>query len=166
MRRFFIADTHFRHENVIKYDQRPFNNVQEMENKLIENWNKVVSKDDLIYHLGDFSFCNLVDSSLILRELNGYKILIRGNHDRSTKSCWAMGWDCVQDYAMVQIGSHLVVLTHDPAHVHQWDGFVLHGHTHKTSTHKKYFCVSCNLHDYAPVTEGTLLKWVNGKPIP
>lgn len=48
---FVLSDTHFGHANVIKYDNRPFANVTEMDNKMIENWNKVVMPDDTIYHL-------------------------------------------------------------------------------------------------------------------
>lgn len=50
---YFISDTHFEYENVIKYCKRPFNNTEEINETLISNWNSVVS-DDIIYHLGDF----------------------------------------------------------------------------------------------------------------
>lgn len=48
---FVLSDTHFGHANVIKYDNRPFTNVKEMDNKMIENWNRTVKPDDTIYHL-------------------------------------------------------------------------------------------------------------------
>lgn len=51
---FYIADLHLQHSNVIKFDKRPFTNVEEMDDALISNWNAVVDKGDHVYHLGDF----------------------------------------------------------------------------------------------------------------
>ena len=53
---FFISDLHFNHENIIKYCNRPFPNVDKMNSSIINNWNSVVSKDDVVYFLGDFMF--------------------------------------------------------------------------------------------------------------
>ena len=52
---YFTADTHFNHENILDYCRRPYNNIQEMNEALVENWNKTVKKEDTVYHLGDFS---------------------------------------------------------------------------------------------------------------
>ena len=51
----FTADSHISHRNIIKYCKRPFSDVEEMNETLISNWNKVVGKDDFVFHLGDFS---------------------------------------------------------------------------------------------------------------
>ena len=75
------SDTHFNHANIIKYCNRPFSSVEEMNETIIANWNKVVSERDIVYHLGDFA---LGDKSLIpniLRRLNGCIKVIMGNHD-------------------------------------------------------------------------------------
>jgi calcineurin-like phosphoesterase family protein len=53
---FFTSDHHFGHTNIIKYSQRPFENVSEMDQALIENWNAVIAPNDLVFHLGDFTF--------------------------------------------------------------------------------------------------------------
>ena len=82
MKRFYIADTHFGHKNIIRYDNRPFNSVHEMDNELIENWNSVVSNDDIVYILGDISWYDDSKTANIFSRLNGHKILIKGNHDK------------------------------------------------------------------------------------
>ena len=83
MANFYIGDSHFGHRNIIRYDNRPFRTVTEMDNEIIENWNSVVTNHDTVYIVGDFTwdtdvnvFENLID------DLNGNKILITGNHDK------------------------------------------------------------------------------------
>ena len=56
--KYYISDLHFDHTNVIKFDNRPFKDVEEMNNALIHNWNSVVKKNDIVYVLGDFCFGN------------------------------------------------------------------------------------------------------------
>lgn len=53
MKKWFIADTHFSHANIIKYANRPFANVEEMDCVLIENWNLCVAEDDQVFFLGN-----------------------------------------------------------------------------------------------------------------
>lgn len=82
---FVTSDNHFGHKNIIYYEHRDtqldISNIVEHDNKLIENWNKVVHKKDLVIILGDFSFHKASKTMDILNQLNGYKILIEGNHD-------------------------------------------------------------------------------------
>jgi len=77
----FTADTHFGHKNVIKYCNRPYEDVYKMNNSIIDNWNSVVGKEDIVFHLGDFAFVK--DATDIVRMLNGNIMLIPGNHDNS-----------------------------------------------------------------------------------
>lgn len=51
---FYIADTHFGHKNILKYDNRPFFTTEEMDNELVERWNAAVDPSDTVYILGDF----------------------------------------------------------------------------------------------------------------
>lgn len=78
--RFFVSDLHFGHFNVINYCNRPYKDVLEMEEALVKEWNKTVSKKDVVYFVGDFSL-NPKWAKLILPKLNGKKIFIAGNHD-------------------------------------------------------------------------------------
>lgn len=77
---FFTSDLHFKHKNVISYCDRPFKNVDQMNEFLINQWNTTVSNDDTIYVLGDFAM-NPKVTKKIVQQLNGKKILISGNHD-------------------------------------------------------------------------------------
>lgn len=79
----FTSDSHFSHTNIIKYCNRPFDSVEEMNEKLIENWNSVIGKDDLIFCLGDFALGSEKQTRYILERLNGHKVLIKGNHEKS-----------------------------------------------------------------------------------
>ena len=79
---FFTADLHCGHKNIIKYCDRPFNNINEMNQTLVNNWNDVVLEDDIVFVLGDFSYKMKSNDILhILKSLNGRKVLITGNHD-------------------------------------------------------------------------------------
>lgn len=77
---FFTSDHHFWHANVIRYCQRPFTTVEEMNEKMIAEWNSVVMPEDTVYYLGDFSMA-FRSVELFTKRLNGTKILYAGNHD-------------------------------------------------------------------------------------
>lgn len=81
MKIFGISDTHFGHEAIIKYCNRPFSNVEEMDRAMIKRWNETVSNNDIVIHLGDFALCSKERIKEITKQLNGKKILIMGNHD-------------------------------------------------------------------------------------
>jgi calcineurin-like phosphoesterase family protein len=78
---FFTGDTHFLHSNIIKYCKRPFKHTDEMNETIIENWNKLITDNDEVYHLGDFSLSSPEKSEWIICRLKGKKYLIHGNHD-------------------------------------------------------------------------------------
>ena len=79
---YYIADLHFGHKNVLRFDGRPFSNPEEMEKVLIENWNSRVTEEDTVYVIGDAFWKNEENSIRIMRLLHGEKCLICGNHDR------------------------------------------------------------------------------------
>ena len=81
---FFTADTHFGHARVIDYCNRPYKNVEEIDEDLIKRWNETVAKHDVIYHLGDFAFHSKDKTAEIIARLNGHMILLKGNHDKRT----------------------------------------------------------------------------------
>lgn len=79
---FFTSDIHFGHANIIKYCNRPYTSVDEMNEDIIKGWNEVVGQYDHIYILGDVSFADEKTTDRILTRLNGIKILVYGNHDK------------------------------------------------------------------------------------
>ena len=82
MNTFFTADHHFGHRNIINHCKRPFGSQEEMDRTMIDNWNNVVAKNDVVFHLGDF--CFMVNPWKYLNELNGLIHLIPGTHDKRT----------------------------------------------------------------------------------
>ena len=79
---FFTSDTHFGHKNIIKYCNRPYTNIDEMNLALVHNWNSVVKADDIVFHLGDFAFMKEEKKVLdLIWSLNGHIYLVPGNHD-------------------------------------------------------------------------------------
>jgi calcineurin-like phosphoesterase family protein len=99
MKTYFISDTHFGHHNIIEFCNRPFASVLEMNQTMIDNWNKTVGVDDTIIHGGDFALGATFDvQQHICNLLNGHKILIRGNHDGSKSRMERIGFHEVYDY--------------------------------------------------------------------
>ena len=79
---FFLADTHFGDGNILRYENRPFATVEEMDRELIRRWNEKVGAGDTVFHLGDFSARGEEEDRAILSQLAGEKVLVLGNHDR------------------------------------------------------------------------------------
>jgi calcineurin-like phosphoesterase family protein len=86
MTTWFTADQHFYHTNIIKYTSRPFDSVEEMNEVMIERWNKVVKNGDTVYQLGDFALCSTEKADEIRKKLNGNILFIPGGHDKWIKT--------------------------------------------------------------------------------
>lgn len=112
----FTSDLHFSHKNIIKFCNRPFKDIEEMNKALIDNWNSVVGEDDIVFNLGDFSYASKKEYMEILCRLKGIHYLIRGNHDRSRNP----GIDIlklfyrVEDQMILSIDGYNVILNHYP----------------------------------------------------
>ena len=133
---FYVADTHFGHANVIRYDNRPFKNIEEMDETLINNWNNVVKKEDIVYILGDFCWKKENEWIDILDRLNGKKVLIRGNHDlKQMSSKLKNKFEDIKDYKEIYDNGTKVILSHYP--IPFWNGQFrdsvhLYGHIHNS----------------------------------
>lgn len=110
---YYIADMHFGHKNVLRFDKRPFADTDLMDEVLIHNWNEHVTDDDTVYVLGDAFWKNEENSVKIIQRLNGHKHLIRGNHDR-VHSRLRFHWESIEQYAEINDGNTLVIMSHYP----------------------------------------------------
>lgn len=144
---FVTADTHFGHVNILRYTQRPFKNIEEMDGELISRWNNRVGKDDTVYFLGDFAFASAERIIEILGKLNGNLHFIAGNHDNTKQFISAMekeathGWPTKfikfeNSIAEIKHDGQLFILCHYP--MESWNrsfhgSIHLHGHSHGSS---------------------------------
>lgn len=164
---FFTADTHFSHDNIRKYCNRPFDTAEEMNEVMIERWNSVVKQGDLIYHLGDFSWGDPIP---ILEQLNGQVYYIIGNHDKRN-------YRVLQEHQKIVWMKDLFTLKHDgksttlchyamyrwpKAHFNEWHLF---GHTHGTLAGVgKSFDVGVDANDFTPLSWEQVVEKMKGLP--
>ena len=126
-----ISDTHFFHENIGKYCNRP----ERWQELIIKNWNDRVSPDDTILHLGDFALGKKSQIELLAGMLHGSLLLIQGNHDQLSQSfCEAHGVTLIKDAIQIELEHRLkLIFSHRPI-VPLEDGWInLHGHIHDGS---------------------------------
>lgn len=132
---YFTSDTHFGHKAMVERFGRPFADVDEMDEALIERWNAVVpAKGAHVFHLGDVSFRNSERTAAILIRLHGTKYLVKGNHDRLSGAL-TTPFQWVKDYYELKVedtGQRLVMCHYafrvwNRAHYGAWN---LHGHSH------------------------------------
>jgi calcineurin-like phosphoesterase family protein len=168
MNTFVIGDTHFGHTNICKFlnfdgsKVRPWDDVNEMDEAMVKNWNDTVRACDKVYHLGDVAMAkkNLV----ILSRLNGKKVLIKGNHDIYELK------DYVKYFKDVR-GTHKFsnfILSHMPIHpdslTNKWCEGNIHGHMHGRvvmigdKEDYRYFNASVERINYTPIAMEEVFK--------
>lgn len=165
----FTSDTHYWHKNIVKYCNRPYPSVEEMNADLIRRYNHKVQPDDTVWHLGDFAFCGKDKGVEILEQLNGHKNLVVGNHDYSLVKKVATFFDEIVDYKMLKVHMNFqaddgeivqyhqpIVMCHFP--ILSWDlmrhgSWHLHGHCHGTlpKTPALRLDVGVDCHNYYPI---------------
>jgi calcineurin-like phosphoesterase family protein len=160
---YFTSDTHLDHKNIIKYCARPFKDVDEMNDEIIRRWNSVVTKDDTVYHLGDFALTDNKKLHHFVSRLNGLKILVLGNHDRSKEKMLDAGFDMV--FGDLRIETHqnshvMMMLHHRPLQKKEWNNskFLLCGHVHEKWRRKgNMINVGVDVWDFTPRTFDELM---------
>ena len=153
---YHISDTHFNHKGIIKYCNRPFSSVEEMNDFMIKSWNSVIKdgSEDLVYFHGDFAMCSPKDTigSLVGR-LNGRKILIIGNHDRRGRRFFLNCGFIEVHKKTIQIGDYM--LSHKPIEALEEGLINIHGHIHdrvlEKYDKKRYINVSVEVINYKPI---------------
>lgn len=159
---FIISDTHFGHKNIIKYCDRPENHDEIMFN----NWNKIVSDEDKILHLGDLTFKS--NAYIDLKSLTGEKYLLLGNHDHKSHDWYAEnGFQVVPKRLYFQHGDRRILFTHYPEDRFDIPWHVnIHGHIHNNSWVVKkengrlFVNVSVEVMGYMPIKLRDILKEV------
>lgn len=172
---YFTSDTHFFHTKIIEYANRPFESVEEMNDVLISNWNKVISNDTIIFHLGDFSFGGKDNWENVRNRLNGKIHLLLGNHDlqnhRGASQC---NFESVSEIKHINVlgdEPRLLILQHYP--LLEWPLkdkiWHLHGHTHDSPFRENpirsitQYDVGIDNNNYTPVSYRDLVTIINTK---
>ena len=111
----FTSDTHFCHENIIRFSGRPFSNAAEMNEELIRRWNAIVPEDGIVFHLGDFCMGGSRDWNDIMYRLHGKIYLILGNHDmKNIKQGFMQRFELVTQQMSIRVGGQSIILNHNP----------------------------------------------------
>ncbi len=156
---FFTSDTHFGDHRTINIWKRPFASAAEMDSALLEAWNRIVGREDEVWHLGDFAR-RAADVPALLDRLNGRKHLIRGNNDPEATLA-AAGGESVSDYREMQVDGRNLVLCHYAFRA--WNGqhkgaINLHGHSHgRLKPLPRQYDVGVDARAWRPVTLAELL---------
>lgn len=159
---YFVSDTHYDHSNIIKYTDRPFESCSEMNKEMIRRWNEIVSKDDVVYHLGDLTFGDTNRVKNLIDTLNGTIHFITGNHDRPTSKV-RNEFASFQSYKEINIDQEdsnyplTICLFHYPMEIwnkRHYGAIHLHGHEHTgvRLTGKNRVDVGVDSWNYRPVS--------------
>lgn len=122
----FTSDPHFGHEQkdgggVIRFCNRPYENMADMMNQVRKKWNAKVKPEDQVIFVGDvFFYLNKQEAKEYLDSLNGRKILVRGNHDRKSRDMYGMGFDFVCEEMTMLIANERVTISHYPFKIPKW----------------------------------------------
>ena len=162
-RKLYIADLHFYHDNLNRrMDMRGFSGYEEMNAHMISRWNEYVTRKDEVYILGDFSISRGRATNEILRQLNGKKYLIEGNHDKYLKDKEfdrsLFGW--IRPYAEIRDAGRKVILSHYPVFCYNGQyrttpegapiTYMLYGHVHNTHDERL-------VNEFIRMTENTMV---------
>ncbi|MDE6925418.1 MAG: metallophosphoesterase [Acetatifactor sp.] len=157
---YFIADTHFSEENIMRYENRPFESAAEMDREIISRWNSVVEEEDEVYVLGDFGAAGR--EALMLSQLRGGKFLVKGNHDIQSNQYYRdAGFEEVYDHPVIL--KEFWILSHEPLYVNTNMPYAnLFGHVHNSpiikTFSKQHYCVSVERIDFTPVSFDEIVR--------
>ena len=165
---YFIADTHFGHSAIIRYENRPFSNISEQEEVLVKNWNEIVTDEDTVYVIGDFGLSeSKEETSRVCHALNGRKILVMGNHDTNEPQWYReCGFSEASPWPILIEG--FWILSHEPLYINENMPYAnIYGHVHANPTYKdasrQSVCVCVERTDYRPISFEEVRKKVLGE---
>jgi len=162
MTRWLVSDHHFGHTNIIKYAERPFDNIDQMNRTLIENHNSVVQDTDKVYFLGDVAM-NEKALHQTVPYMKGKKRLILGNHDNLKMKIYARYFERISGSQDLKIPNSKILLTHYPSildnHTIGRYSLNVHGHIHNHKLNSlSHVCVCVEHTNYFPVSFDSIIK--------
>lgn len=171
---YFTSDQHFGHKAIIKYCNRPFSSVGEMDSVMIERWNWIVRPEDVIYFLGDFCLGNQEMAFKYFKRLNGRIYVVPGGHDKRwirPNLCYT-GPNCIvrilPPLHTITLDKQVIVLCHycmrvwDRSHYNSWQ---LYGHSHGgLSGVGKQLDVGVDCWNYYPVSLEEIKRTMEKRP--
>lgn len=180
---YFIGDVHVGHKNSLSFDNRPWTDIEKHDQEIMRRWNSVVGMEDTVYILGDISWYNSTKTIEYYKQLNGLKVLVRGNHDHKilkNRELQSLFME-ICDYKELDLGNGKgLVLCHYPIpcfknHYYGWYHFYAHVHNsweenmmqHACREMEELYNVPCNMFnvgvmkDYMGYTPRTFEEIVN-----
>lgn len=173
---FFTSDSHFSHFNVAKLCNRPYSSRSEMNQCLIDNWNKVVPEDGIVIHCGDFMLSHKIgfkEYSKYINKLNGTIYLTRGNHDRIDLGNYDNKL-IVNDCMHIQVEKTIIYAQHYPClafngdiqvfgHIHTLSDGKVHGLDSDVPDKLKFnqYDVGVDQNNYTPINYNQLINIIN-----
>lgn len=159
---FYISDTHFFDERIIQIEQRPFRNADEMNVFIVKQWNNTVGKNDTVVVLGDYSVGSRTEIENITHQLNGFKHLIIGNHDRTSERFWIeVGFKSASRVPIIR-NKHFIC-SHTPPEFIKSPSYYSYffGHVHNTGLYptitSNTACLCVERWNYKPQRESRLI---------
>lgn len=167
----YISDLHFGHSNVIRFDNRPFADVDEMDRTMIDLWNARVSQQDDVFIVGDLIYKSEKDPVWYLERLRGHKHLILGNHDSHiTENPKALSYiETIDKMMHVADNGNQIVLCHYP--LAEWyksrhGSWLIYGHIHNKKeetydymrTRERALNAAACINNYTPVSFNELVR--------
>lgn len=144
-----ISDTHFNHNKEFVYKERGFESIEEMNEAIIERWNKIVKPNDTVYHLGDVILGKLEAGLPLVKSLNGHIKLALGNHDTPQRvAAFSEFFDEIQFGYRLKVGKKMLYLSHYPMLTGNFDNsktYSIHGHTHSQCCFSENFDLMFNV---------------------
>lgn len=157
---------------MLGFDNRPFTSIEQMNEELIRRWNSVVSDGDLVYILGDMFWCTPKIAAPIMEQLNGQKILVKGNHDRWHDSKFDKLFVKIDEYMEIEDEGRNVVLCHYPIpcfknHFYGW--IHLYGHVHNSfewnmMEHQRFLMEELYDRQCNMINVGAMMPWIDYTP--
>ncbi len=167
---YFWSDQHFFHHNIIKYANRPFGSVSEMNQKMIKNYYETVKEEDLVFFCGDLAFGDIELTKTLWKGAPGKKVLILGNHDFEKNQCLFRNYHifdaitiCFDFQYEIDNQKFEFIVSHYPIDEHHLPDDVrnIHGHIHQHKLTNRHINVSVEHTNYKPLLLNDLISTID-----